>query len=316
MNRPLDLLVSGYASMDRMLKIQTPAAVGYTSLISNPDNTRIYYGGCSVNIAYALCRLGLRAMPILRVGRDYEEIGFKAFLEEGGVPTQAVTRLSQDITSVCYLVQDAQGQHITLFYPGAMDGQYAQPLPDSFFRQAGMGMITVGSRRDNELFFAKCKEHGLPLAFGMKGDMDAFPPDFLREVLWYCQLVFCNRAERQAMEALLGIPLAELLTRGNARALITTLGEEGSRYQSREEEGTLPIYRDVMVRDTTGSGDAYISGFLYGYLTGRPLRECAMLGTVEASFALEQAGCCTGLPEREGLLARYQRYQAQQNGGS
>ncbi len=309
-----DLLTSGYVSMDHMLKIKTPASVGYTSIISNADNTRVYYGGCSVNIAYALCRLGLCAMPLLRVGHDYEAIGFKGFLEEHGIPTDAIVQLPEDITSVCYLVQDNEGQHITLFYPGAMDGKYAKPLEDRFFEQAGMGIITVGARQDNEVFFAQCKKHGVPLAFGMKGDMDAFPADFLREALSYSRLIFCNETERRAIENLLGIRMTDLLEQGKAEAIVITMGERGSRYYTKEGEGQVPIYRGAVVEDTTGSGDAYISGFLYGRIKGRPVRECAMLGTVLASFAVEKIGCCTGLPEEEALLARYRRYLEQQKG--
>ena len=116
-----DVITSGYVSMDHMLKIRTPAVVGFTSLIENKTNSKIYYGGCSVNIAYALCRLGLKSMPILRVGDDYEEIGFKDFLINGNVPTDGITRVHNETTSVCYLIQDNNGEHITIFYPGAMD---------------------------------------------------------------------------------------------------------------------------------------------------------------------------------------------------
>ena len=179
---------------------------------------------------------------------------------------------------------------------------------------AGMGVITVGSRQDNELFFAQCQKHNVPLAFGMKGDMDAFPPDFLRKVLMYCKLIFCNETEREAMERVLGHDLGELLQHGSAVAIVTTLGGEGSRYQTKEGSGTVPIYRGVTVVDTTGSGDAYISGFLYGFMQGRAVRECAMLGAVVASFALEQVGCCTGLPDEESLLARFEAFKAQGKG--
>lgn len=309
-----DVLTSGYVSMDHMLKIKSPAQVGFTSLVANADNTQVYYGGCSVNIACALCRLGLQAMPLIRVGHDYRSIGFEQFLNENRIPTAGVIERNDDITSVCYLVQDNEGQHITLFYPGAMDGRYAEPYADALFEGAGIGVITVGARQDNELFFDQCQKHGVPLAFGMKGDMDAFPPNFLRKVLTYCKLIFCNETEREAMERVLGYDLSELLHRGSAQAIVTTLGGHGSRYLCNAGSGTVPIYRGANVVDTTGSGDAYISGFLYGFMQGRAIRECAMLGAVVASFALEKVGCCTGLPDETSLLARFEAFKAQVKG--
>ena len=63
----VDVLTSGYVSMDHIIKIATPAKVGFTSLVTNKSNSKIYYGGCSVNIAYALCQLGMKAMPEQRL---------------------------------------------------------------------------------------------------------------------------------------------------------------------------------------------------------------------------------------------------------
>ncbi len=310
-----DVLTSGYISMDHMLKIKSPARIGYTSLIANQSNAKAYYGGCSVNIAYALCRLGLSAMPILRVGKDYESSGFRQFLEEGNVPTRAVSLVEEELTSICYLLQDNMGQHITLFYPGSMDGIYAKPLDDEIFQDVDLGVLTVGARCDNEEFFAQCKKHGIPLVFGMKGDMDAFPPDFLSQVLHYCRIIFTNECERDSIESIFGKSLLSLFQDGNAEIIVTTLGKQGSRYYEKTadgiREGEVPICQVCgKVEDATGSGDAYIAGFLYGYHQGYSLEQCARLGTVLSSFIIEKEGCCTNAPTREQLWSRMASFEA------
>ncbi len=315
MSKHYDFLTSGYVSMDHMLKIKSPAQIGYTSLIANKSNANIYYGGCSVNIAYALCRLGLSAMPILRVGDDYETNGFKAFLEAGNVPTEAISQVPGELTSICYLLQDNKGQHITLFYPGSMDGVYSKPLDSSFFEDAGMGVLTVGARCDNEEFFAKCKQHGVPLVFGMKGDMDAFPPDFLYELLHYCKIIFTNECERASIEGIFKKDILTLFDEGNAEIIVTTLGRDGSRCYEKTPQGIhqveVPICEEGgKVEDATGSGDAYMAGFLYGYHKGLPVEQCAKLGTVLSSFIIEKEGCCTNAPTEEQL---YQRLEAFEN---
>ena len=53
--RKTDVLASGYVSMDHIIRIASPARIGFTSLVQNQSNVDINYGGCSVNIAYALC---------------------------------------------------------------------------------------------------------------------------------------------------------------------------------------------------------------------------------------------------------------------
>lgn len=313
MGKHVDFLTSGYVSMDHMVKIKSPARIGFTSLIANKTNMDIYYGGCSVNIAYALCRLGLSAMPILRVGDDYETNGFKAFLENGNVPTDAISMVHGERTSVCYLLQDNMGQHITLFYPGAMDGIHSKPLDDGLFEDAGMGVLTVGARCDNEEFFHKCKQHGVPLVFGMKGDMDAFPPDFLDELLHYCKIIFTNECERDSIEKIFGKDILTLFNEGNAEIIVTTLGRDGSRCYTKTPHGIeqveIPICDCARVEDTTGSGDAFMAGFLYGYHNGLSTEQCAKLGTVLSSFIIEKEGCCTNAPTLPELEERLRRFE-------
>ena len=53
--------------------------------------------------------------------------------------------------------------------------------------------------------------------------------------------------------------------------------------------------------DATGTGDAYISGFMHGYLQGLPARECCKLGTTLASFVIQAVGCCSNIPDADTL---------------
>ena len=42
--------------------------------------------------------------------------------------------------------------------------------------------------------------------------------------------------------------------------------------------------------DTTGAGDLYAAGFLYGYTTGRSLQDCGDLGSLAAGLVIQQIG--------------------------
>ena len=309
-----DVITSGYVSMDHIIKIKEPARVGFTSLIENKTNSKIYYGGCSVNIAHSLCKLGINAIPVLRVGDDYEQTGFKKFLEDASVPTQGITKVEGETTSICYLLQDNMGQHITIFYPGAMDGKYFEELDDEIFEQAKLGIITVASCRDNEEFFRKCKKHGVDLVFGMKGDFDAFPEYFLKELLLYSKIIFTNETERETIEKMFSLSsITDLFEIGNAEIIITTYGKRGSKYYQKQgnniKSGSIPICDCLKVIDATGSGDAYIAGFVYGYLEGKSIEDSCMLGSVLSSFIIEKEGCCTNAPDKEALQKRFEKFK-------
>ena len=308
-----DVITSGYVSMDHIVKLNSPVRVGFTSLIENKTCSDICYGGCSVNIAYNLRKLGVDSLPVMRVGDDYERIGFKKFLTDASIPLDATEIIPDERTSVCYLLQDNEGQHITLFYPGAMDGKFAKDLPDDLFEDVRLAIICVGSAQDNELFFMKCKKHNIPIVFSMKGDMNAFPKPFLKELLEYSTIIATNEIERQTIETIFRASMEELLHKGRCTHLITTLGSEGSRCTCLEGGVTKTVSAPICTYgkcvDTTGCGDAYLTGFVYGYLHGYSPRECALMGSVHASFILEEEGCCTAAPGEAAFLERYERFQ-------
>lgn len=311
----IDVLTSGYVSMDHIIKIATPAKIGYTSLVTNKNNVDIFYGGCSVNIAYGLCRLGIKATPMLRVGGDYISNGFRKFLEEGKVSLDGIQVVEEEATSVCYLLQDNKNDHITVFYPGAMDGKYAKAMEDSLFEDTRLGVITVASRADNEEFYRKCKKHGVPVVFGMKDDFDAFPETFLKTLLTGSKIIFTNEVEREIIEKIYGFnDITELFEIGEAEIIITTIGKEGSICYERTKKGIkkhqIGICEVREIVDATGSGDAYIAGFVYGYLKGMKSSQCCKLGSALASFVLQAEGCCTNMPTEEELLEKYNACQS------
>ncbi len=298
-----DAVISGYVSMDHIIKIASPAQTGHTSIVTNADNGKIYYGGCSVNIAVSLCRLNMRAMPILRVGKDYESNGFKQFLEKSRVPLDGVTMIAHETTSACYLIQDNHNDHITIYYPGSMDKKYAAPIPDTFFQNTALGIITVASKPDNSYFLEQCKKYNVPVVFGMKDDFDAFPVEFLKEILTESTMIFMNEVEREIIEKLFGCSsIKKLFEIGKAQTIVTTLGKDGSICYTKNDTGSIEEYRigicevDCVV-DTTGAGDAYMAGFIYGYGRNRSVKECCCLGAALSSFILQGIGCCTNIPD-------------------
>jgi len=59
------------------------------------------------------------------------------------------------------------------------------------------------------------------------------------------------------------------------------------------------------VTDTTGAGDAFAAGVLYGLLKEKNLRECGLLGETMAQFCIGEQGSRAGLPSLTELARRY-----------
>lgn len=75
--------------------------------------------------------------------------------------------------------------------------------------------------------------------------------------------------------------------------IVVRCGEHGCLTMTKDEAYWLPSFYAAgpnQIVDTTGAGNAFLGGFTVGLQVTSDLREAAVLGTVAASFALEQIG--------------------------
>jgi ribokinase len=78
------------------------------------------------------------------------------------------------------------------------------------------------------------------------------------------------------------------------------LGKRGCYVTDGKQSHLIEAY-NVEVVDTTGAGDAFCSGFLYGLIKRKNLYECGKLGNFVASRCISKMGARTGLPRLEDL---------------
>ena len=95
--------------------------------------------------------------------------------------------------------------------------------------------------------------------------------------------------------------------------IVTTLGKDGSLCYIREgdiiRQGKDRNLQSGSCVDATGSGDAYMAGFIYGYLKGYKAEECCRLGGTLSYFILQSEGCCTNAPTEEQLLEKAKTFE-------
>jgi len=93
---------------------------------------------------------------------------------------------------------------------------------------------------------------------------------------------------------------AETFTELGADLVAVKLGKRGCYVTDGKESHLIEPYK-VEAVDTTGAGDAFCAGFLYGLIKGRDLYECGRLGNFVASCCISKMGARTGLPRLEDL---------------
>jgi sugar/nucleoside kinase (ribokinase family) len=115
--------------------------------------------------------------------------------------------------------------------------------------------------------------------------------------------VFVNEAEAVMYAGARRTAAAVAYWRRSARNTVIKLGPRGSRWVAGEPtkiDVTAPAPR-VRAVDTTGAGDAFNGGFLFGLLGGRSPRECLRLGNFVGARSTLAAGGIAALPRRHEL---------------
>ena len=133
---------------------------------------------------------------------------------------------------------------------------------------------------------------------GVRVSLDAADPFVVmqtRELLWqlltdHVDIIFLNREEAKQLTDKDGAEaVAAIVERAKVDTVIVKLGSEGSLVWANGELFRIPV-RMVKALDTTGAGDAYAGGFLFGQLEGWDPRSCGMLATAVAGQTVSQVG--------------------------
>ena len=309
-----DVIVSGYISLDRVIKVSTELKPGKTSIVTNDNNVKLEYGGCGINFACDLDMLGKSVLPVIRVGYDYESSGFKRFLEYSNISTEAVEMIKDSATSCSYLIENPEMDHITLYYPGAMSENYFKSYKSEWFSNSKLGLMTVASVKDNKEFLNRCKNAKIPHFLGLKMDEDAFPKWFVKEVTSSVTGVFANEVEYEYFLTSNEVKTVEDIFDLNKglEFVIKTKGKKGSEIYYREGKAITHLEIPILETDdfvsSVGSGDAFMAGFIFGMLEGYSKKECMYLGATLSTFIIEKAGATSNAPDRLQLLYRFNRF--------
>lgn len=103
-------------------------------------------------------------------------------------------------------------------------------------------------------------------------------------------LLFANEAEILALTLAPDLESAVSAVRGRSEIVVITRSERGSMVVAAGETVEVPAAPVERLVDTTGAGDLYAAGFLHGLTRGRPLAECAALGSLAASEVISHLG--------------------------
>jgi adenosine kinase len=258
--------------------------VSLSFLVDSMDKRR---GGCAPNIAYTLALLGERPYLVAAAGQDFKE--YDEWLQAAGVDTSHVHHVADKFTASFFCSTDTENNQIASFYIGAMAN--ASELSLRTIQEPGLVIISPNDPAAMVQYTEECRTIGVPFIFDPGQQCARLSGDELREGISGARLVICNDYEFELIRQKTGMGEREVLQR--ASALVITRGENGSSVYENADgvaSAQVKVVEPHRIVDPTGVGDAFRGGLMKGMAVGKSLRECAQLGTVAATYALEHLG--------------------------
>ena len=129
--------------------------------------------------------------------------------------------------------------------------------------------------------------------------VDRYRDEFRSLVRDKIDILFGNEAELTSLYQVDSFDKALEAARKEAKIAALTRSEKGSVVIKGSETYEVPAAPVSKVVDTTGAGDLYASGFLYGFTRSKPLAECARLGGIAAAEIISHVGARPETPLKD-----------------
>jgi 5-dehydro-2-deoxygluconokinase len=286
-----------------------------------------YVGGSPTNTAVGAARLGLRAGLLTRVGNDHFGRFIREELGRCGVDVCGVITDPERLTALAVLgIRDEQRFPLLFYRENCADmALCATDVDPAFIRRAGAVLINGTHLSQPGMRAASRKAAELARAGGGRVvfDIDYRPvlwgltaPDGgenrfvaspavtarLQEITPLCDLIVGTEEEFHilggstdtvsALRAVRALTAAMLVCKLGALGCVAFDGAIGANLAS----GVQAPGFDVEVFNILGAGDAFMSGFLRGWLRGLPLATCCRYGNACGAIVVSRHGCAPAMP--------------------
>lgn len=261
------------------------------------DQMRFEVGGGGVNSAVTFSRNGHEAILMANIGRDMAGQTILGALDREGVDNSYIESVARKNTGTSVILLDSRGGERTILTCRGASNDFANfkaedlelTQPDYLY------ITTLGGDLDTlEQFLVRAREMGVKVMLN-PGVKELRQTERLIGLLKLVDILLVNRAE--ARELVPGASLGELLYHlsGYVSTVIITDGMMGGIATDGEEVYRFGIYEDVKVKDATGAGDAFGSGFLSAIAVGKSFKQALVFASANSTAVVSCVGANGGV---------------------
>lgn len=265
-------------------------------------------GGSAANTAAGIASFGARAAYLGKVADDRLGEVFRADMKTLGIPFNTAPLVNGPATARSIIFVTPGGARSMNTYLGATVMFKPEDVDEEIIKGSGIVYLEgyLFDRDEAKASFVHAAE--IARAAGRKVSLtlsDSFCVDrhrasFHHLIKNHVDILFCNEAELLALYETKDFDTAIEALRKNSPLAAVTRGENGSTIvaegAARINVAAQPI--DEVI-DTTGAGDQYAAGFLFGLSCNLPLETCATLGHIAAAEVISHYGPRPGVSYAE-----------------
>ncbi len=312
----------GALNIDRLYKVERILDDGEAVV----NEASLSPGGSAANTIYGLAKLGVDTGFAGVVGDDGEGKILVQDFQKAGVDISQIRVKPGAKTGSVLCLSDSLGKRSLYVLPGANNLLTKDDLDLTYINQARI--LHLSSFADDRQFqvllglmdklASSIKVSFAPGALFASKRLKALTP-----ILERTYVLFTNQNEIQQLTDKDVIAGAETCLKQGCHTVVVTLGK-GMRLElgrgtgrrtatavcylrDTEHEYVIePINQNIISEvDTTGAGDAFATGFLYGLLNSKGLEKCGHLGDIVAHFSMAKLGARQSLPTLVELSQHY-----------
>jgi sugar/nucleoside kinase (ribokinase family) len=255
-------------------------------------------GGSVANTMAGIASLGGMPAFIGKVKQDVLGEIFRHDMRAIGVHFGTPAAIKGKATARCYIFVTPDAQRTMNTYIGACADVSADDINDALIARSKITYVEgylwdqPNAKEAIRKALAVAHSHKRQVAFSLS---DIFCVERHREEFWELlmgpiDILFANERELMALTQTEVYEDACERVRGKCAIAVLTRSEKGSLIVTQNDTIKTEAGKGLKVVDTTGAGDLYASGFLFGLTQSWDLKRCAELGTRCASSIIQQVG--------------------------
>jgi ribokinase len=299
--KSFDVVGFGALNVDKLFRVNKIAGAEEEGFITDFKEA---CGGSAANTIVGLARLGCKVGFIGKVAKDCEGKMLIEDFHREGVDTDGIIIAKRGRSGKVMGFVDEKGERALYVDPGVNDTiEFEEINKDYAFNTQFLHLTSfVGEKSfqtQKKLVSALPENVKVSLDPGELYARKGF--DALETIIRRTFVLMPNQNELKLLTGASNYGEgAKILLKKGIKIVAVKLGSRGCYVADGRENHLINAFK-VKVVDTTGAGDAFCAGFLYGLIKGKSLYECGRLGNFAASRCIMKMGARTGLPRLKDL---------------